>query len=209
MNHPGKRIIGLLLGLLIGVCPPAHSDVSLPRLLGDGLVLQRDTPNRIWGWADEGETVAVKLDGQEMGSAVAEDGEWLVLLDAMPAGGPHRLEVSANNQIEINDIYFGELWIASGQSNMQLSMDRVRDKYADEIAAADNPLIRMFTVPREYNFEQPLGFYNAMLAPLLNLSLKGVIWYQGESNTDRPEEYANLFPAMIRDWRKQRSRMTK
>ena len=150
-----KYRIGLILGLLIVCCPLVQAEVSLPKLLSDGLILQRDTANRIWGWANEGEEVVVKLDGQEMGSAIARNGEWLVLLEAMPAGGPHQLQVNGKNQRVIDDVYFGDLWIASGQSNMQLPMERVKEKYGDEIAGADYPLIRMFTVPREYNFDLP------------------------------------------------------
>jgi sialate O-acetylesterase len=97
--------------------------------------------------------VTVKLDGQIVGSAVAVDGEWMVVLAAMPSGGPHELQVTGENQVSIGDIYFGELWIASGQSNMELPMERVKEIYGGEIAAADYPLIRMFTVPRKYDFK--------------------------------------------------------
>ena len=76
-----KYRIGLMLGLLVVCCPLVQAEVSLPKLLSDGLILQRDIANRIWGWANEGEEVVVKLDGQEMGSAIARNGEWLVLLE--------------------------------------------------------------------------------------------------------------------------------
>jgi sialate O-acetylesterase len=150
-----RYVAGLASVLVIMLCPPLHAEVSLPRLLSDGVVLQRDTANRIWGWAAEGETVSVKFDGQEAGTVVAENGEWQVLLEPVSAGGPHLLEINGTNQLEISDVYFGEVWVASGQSNMQLPMERVKQRYPDEISGANNPLIRMFTVPRDYDLEQP------------------------------------------------------
>jgi sialate O-acetylesterase len=154
MMPPGRTyLIRLAAVFLFMGSPLVHADVSLPRILGEGVILQRDTPNRIWGWAETGEVVDVRLDGQKVGSAVTLDGEWMVVLDPMPAGGPHELEVTGKNQVLVGDIYFGDLWIASGQSNMELPMERVKEVYGDEIAAADFPLIRMFTVPRKQDFK--------------------------------------------------------
>ncbi len=155
MKNLHSHLIRMVPGLLIAVSPIVLADVTLPRLLGDGLILQRDTPNKVWGWADEGERITVKLDGKPMKSAVTSDGEWRVMLGKMPAGGPHKLEIIGNNQIQIEDIYFGEVWVASGQSNMQLPMERIKESYGGDIESADYPLIRMFTMPREYNFRQP------------------------------------------------------
>ncbi|MCJ7814613.1 MAG: sialate O-acetylesterase, partial [Xanthomonadales bacterium] len=154
MQRPGRYLAILATGLLFISSPLVFADVSLPRILGDGLVLQRDIPNKIWGWAETGEAVTVKLDGEEVGSVVAIDGEWMVLIETMPAGGPHQIVVTGRNQITLSNVYFGDLWIASGQSNMQLPMERVKEIYGDEIAAANYPLIRMFTVPRKYEFKQ-------------------------------------------------------
>jgi len=145
----------LLAILLLTACPLVLAEVSLPRLMGDGAILQRDTSNVIWGWAAEGEKVGISLDGLKVGTVVTRDGQWQVLLNARPAGGPHRLEVTGTNRIEIADIYFGDVWVASGQSNMQLPLERVKEKYEEEIAQANYPLIRMFTIPREYNFNHP------------------------------------------------------
>ena len=155
MKNRTRWLKALLPALLLTVCPLAIADVSLPRLLGDGLVLQRDTPNTIWGWAADDEQVVVKLDGKKVASGVVSDGQWQVTLGPRPAGGPHQLEITGANRVEINDIFFGEVWVASGQSNMQLPMERVKEKFEKEIALSDYPLIRMFTVPREYNFNHP------------------------------------------------------
>jgi sialate O-acetylesterase len=131
----------------------SHADVHLPRLLGDGVVLQRDTDAAVWGWADDGEVIEVRLDGELLASTTAKDGAWQVATAAQPAGGPHELRVSGNNSITVSDVYFGDVWVASGQSNMQLPMERVKEKYAAEIAAANYPLIREFEVPRVAEYQ--------------------------------------------------------
>jgi len=182
MNYKSVRyIIYFILFLLSLSSSSLQADVRLPRILGDGLVLQREAPNRIWGWAEAGEIVTVKLDGKEIGSTVATDGQWMVLVEPRPAGGPHKITVTGQNQISLDDVYFGDLWIASGQSNMELPMERVREIYGDEIAAADFPLIRMFTVPKKYDFKQAQkdvddGSWQAT-TPETVLNFSAVAWF--------------------------------
>ena len=133
----------------------AFADVRLPRLLSDGVVLQRDAGAALWGWADEGEVVRVSLDGQPAGETVAEHGRWRMLLAPHAAGGPHRLVVDGSNRVTVDDVWFGDVWIASGQSNMELPMERVKERYADLIAQADIPLVRHFIVTKSYDFGGP------------------------------------------------------
>jgi sialate O-acetylesterase len=147
------RPAACLLGLLIAT--GAVAEVRLPRLLGDGVILQRDAQARLWGWADEGETVTVYLEDVAVGEATAHDGRWQLRLPPQPAGGPHRLKFVGTNTVAVDDVWFGDVWIASGQSNMELPMQRVRDRYAEEIAAADLPLVRQFKVPKGYDFDGP------------------------------------------------------
>lgn len=147
-----RRII-LILALALPTLVAA--DVRLPRLISDGVVLQRDTPLVLWGWADAGESVEVKLDGKSLGSTEAGEAEWSLPVAAQPAGGPHTIEVIGNNRVTVKDIYFGDVWVASGQSNMELPMERVKEKYGDAIANANYPLIRHFRVPKEADFKQP------------------------------------------------------
>jgi len=144
-----------LASLLMVFGPFAVADVKLPRLLSDGLILQRDMPANLWGWADDGETVRVFLDGTLAGTAEAFNGRWQMQLPAHPAGGPHQLKFQGDNTLAVKDVWFGDIWIASGQSNMELPMERVQDRYAAEIAAADLPLLRQFKVPKDYDFERP------------------------------------------------------
>jgi sialate O-acetylesterase len=144
-----------MLVLLLLAAPAGMADVTLPRLIGDGVVLQRDVEASLWGWADDGEQIDVLLDGEPVAQVAASDGNWRVALPARPAGGPHTLEFVGNNRVTVQDVLFGDVWIASGQSNMQLPMERVREKYEQDIAAADLPLMRHFTVPREFDFDAP------------------------------------------------------
>lgn len=136
----------------------AAADVSLPRLLTDGAVLQRDKPLTIWGWADEGEKVRVRFAGQEA-LTYAADGKWQVTLPPLPAGGPHRLEISGKNQVTRNNILLGDVWIAAGQSNIELPLHRVRYRYPEVLANTEKHRIREFNVPVAYAFKGPLEDY--------------------------------------------------
>lgn len=130
--------------------------LRLPRLISDGMVLQRDKDIKIWGWALPGETVTVSFMGQTYSSTADAKGKWEVLLPKLPAGGPHSMEITASQQrIIVKDILIGDVWVCSGQSNMVIPMERVKDIYEDEIAHCDNPLIRQFTVPDRYDFNGP------------------------------------------------------
>ena len=137
-------ITSLILFLLSGY---VKANVRLPVLLSDGMVLQRDTRIIIWGWADPGEKVMVKFN-KKTGSAVTDpEGNWKITLPPMKAGGPYTLEVKGKNTIIINDILLGDVWFCSGQSNMVLTMERVKEKYPDDIASAYFPEIRNFFIP--------------------------------------------------------------
>ncbi|GAA4051805.1 sialate O-acetylesterase [Hymenobacter glaciei] len=133
----------------------AAATVRLPRLVSDGMVLQRDVPVRIWGWGAAGEEVTVAFQGKTYAATTGTDGQWRVTLPAQPAGGPYTLDISASNQIALKDILVGDVWFCAGQSNMELPMRRVRDKYPTEIAQAANPRIRQFDVPMRYDFNGP------------------------------------------------------
>jgi sialate O-acetylesterase len=285
-----------------------RADVKLPAIISDGMVLQQGINVPLWGWADEGETVTVQFQNQKV-VATAKGGKWMVRLKPLKAGGPFTLAIAAKNKIELKNIMIGEVWICSGQSNMQWSLKNTVN--ADvEIANAKFPNMRLFTVPRlesetpvkdikavwneaspetvaafsavgyyfgrdlqkarnvpiglinnavggspaeswmkeellkadeEYRqfvdtypqkMEQyqkaqekykedaekakadgkpaprapgrpwlPSGLYNGMLAPLIPYAIRGVIWYQGESNASRAYQYRRLFPDMIKNWR--------
>lgn len=151
------HFLGLLLSLTcLLICQGAKADIRLPKLISDGMILQRDQELTLWGWASAGEPVQLILNGQTMANGHANShGDWQFTLSPMPAGGPHTLELMGENHVAVTDIYFGDVWLASGQSNMDTRLDRVKYAYPEEVAAAHYPLIRQFVVPREYEFTAP------------------------------------------------------
>lgn len=145
----------ILLFALAFVSGPLLAEVSLPRLISDGAVLQRDKTIPLWGYGAEGEAVELRLDNRLIGQAVTRNGRWQVQLPAQGAGGPHQISVKGQNEVQVKDLYFGDVWVASGQSNMEMPMARLAEAYPADLAAAHFPLIRQFGVPQKYNFKAP------------------------------------------------------
>jgi sialate O-acetylesterase len=133
-----KKFLFLLLSF------SAFSDVKLPTLVSNGMVLQRDIPVKIWGWANAGEKVTVTFKGKKLRVLTDASGNWSTTLPATPAGGPYEIQV---NEIRLKDVLFGDVWLCSGQSNMVINMERVKEKYPTDIASANNPQIRNFFIP--------------------------------------------------------------
>lgn len=283
----------------------ASATVRLPALFSDNMVLQRGTTVQVWGWADDGEKVTVNFRNQKK-STVAKNGKWSLKLSALKAGGPDVFQVTGENSIELTNVLVGEVWLCSGQSNMEFPLKRSFNAEND-IASSSNPQLRLFVVPRvkaseplqdvksnwrvanpetvtgfsavayyfgrdlqkalgvpvglvqsdwggspaevwmsqkvlerdprykkeilegywesEKKYQEsladlkkekgsdavkksaprppwkPAELYNGMIAPLIPYTIKGAIWYQGESNAGRAEQYRTLFPDMIRNWR--------
>jgi sialate O-acetylesterase len=144
-----NRIVSCLVTCLILLLfqEGALANVKLPVLISDGMVLQRDTKINIWGWASPGEKVRVKFIDKTFSTVTGRDGNWKVTLPPMKAGGPYTMEIKGKNSIAIKDILIGDVWFCSGQSNMVLNMERVKEKYPGDIANADYPEIRNFFVP--------------------------------------------------------------
>jgi len=316
--------LSLLTASLALTALQAHSEAKLPKLFSSHMVLQRDMPIHIWGEATPGEQVSVSLQNTSATATTDKTGRWSLYLAARPAGGPFTLAVHASNTLQLDDILIGDLWMASGQSNMEMPLKGfnpgtpIHDS-AKEIAAANYPQIRLLLVQRDssdfplddlkavtgwslctpdsapsfsavayffahalqqkqhvpiglidstwggtpaeawtslealsadaalmpvfsaradrmdkeateqrlnriYDEEKaqgkpltvrpwrpepvswrPAALYNAMIAPFTPLPIRGVIWYQGESNASAQLAplYSRLFPAMIQDWRTQ------
>lgn len=316
----------LALACSIALAPSALADVRLPKIISDHMVLQAEKSATIWGWADPGEKVEVSLGTKSSATTANSEGKWSVKLDVPAAGAALEMTVAGKNKLTVKDVLTGEVWLCSGQSNMEWTVAQSDNKDA-EIAAAQYPLIRHFKVQRQpsdtpmddvkgewvvcspetaagftavgyyfgrelhkqlgnrpvgligsnwggtpaeawtnrhameaepslkpllerwdkqvadYNPEnaqkaylkakedwekkaaeakaanqpaprppgapsspavspgRPANLYNGMIAPLLQYSVKGAIWYQGESNVSRAQQYRTLFPAMIRNWR--------
>jgi sialate O-acetylesterase len=312
----------LLLAAGAGV---ARGDVRLPALFTDHMVLQQGQKNRVWGWADPGEAVVVTIAGQRHQAAADGQGKWQVVLDPLPVGGPHELNVTGKNKLAVKDVLVGEVWICSGQSNMQWPVAQSND--ADlETRTARYDRIRLISVPQvgtqqpqedfqgkwevctpqtvaqfsavgyffgrqlHQTLDVPIGLidnawggsaceawvrrdllekdekyrpliarweqiektydeakaradherrlaayreaaakarsegkqppppprapanpltgnarpgniYNGVLKPTIGYGIRGVIWYQGETNAARAYQYRDLFPLMIQSWR--------
>lgn len=290
---------------------PAGDRPFLASLFTDNMVLQRERRDPVWGWTAPGAPVTVTLTADNSPSGPAEnvqtdagpDGRWSVEIGPMRAGGPYTLSVKGPQNATLHNVLFGDVWIASGQSNMEFGIGNAINA-AQEIASADHPDIRLFTVPKAVAFapqatiadpgSQPAGkwlvsspqtvreggwggfsavayffgrkleqelhvpiglihtswggtiaeawtseralgtlpdfqaaltaeqhlqaskeipsarkgnpnqvtvLYNGMIAPLIPFGIKGVIWYQGESNAGRAQQYEALLPTLIQDWR--------
>lgn len=285
----------------------AQADVKVPNIFGDHMVLQQAQMNRIWGTADAGENVTVQIDKQTQKATADQDGKWQVTLDPLPVGGPYELTIKGQNEIKIADVLVGEVWICSGQSNMQWSVNQSNDPDLVRLASKF-PKIRMINFPQvgsqepiwshdrqwqvctpetvggfsavgfffardlhkaldvpigminnawggsaceawinretleadsrfrplierwegmeksyaelskdpaakadqKQRLEQqmrgnarPGNIYNGVLKSHLGYGIRGVIWYQGESNAGRAYQYRELFPLMISSWRKE------
>ncbi|MBI4663113.1 MAG: sialate O-acetylesterase [Verrucomicrobia bacterium] len=135
-----------------------RADVKLPALFSDNAVLQQGKPVPVWGWADDGEKVTVEFRG-EKASAVAKGGKWMVKLPKLKAGGPDVLTVTGQNKIELKNVLVGEVWVASGQSNMEWPL-RLTFESEKSVAASANSMIRLFTVPK-LKAEKPVEDVNA------------------------------------------------
>ena len=133
---------------------PLSAQIKLPRLISNGMVLQRDTDLKIWGWASPNEPIKLHFNAKDYSTKANATGNWEIILPKQKAGGPYQMELEASNKITISDILFGDVWICAGQSNMELPMERVKEKYSKEIAQATNSKIRQFLVPDKYDFKK-------------------------------------------------------
>jgi sialate O-acetylesterase len=294
------RTFLILLVIRFGGAEVARGDVKLAGIFGPHMVLQRDKKTSVWGWADAGESVHVAVGANFVDAKAESDGSWRVEIDPLKASGqPVKFVVTGasaagkNDTISLDDVLVGDVWLASGQSNMQYSLKGVANA-VDALAHADEPEIRLcaignttalepvkdhgarwalctaksassfsavayfFAKDLHADLKVPIGvigayvagtpaqswtnvealksapelghyveaisearqaastrpdakvgagvpssLYNGMIAPLEPIALKGVIWYQGESNTGQAVEYRTLFPALINGWRAQ------
>ena len=280
------KTLSLLFLLLWSIA--GMSQVVLPPFFNCNMVLQQGIEIPVWGWASPGEKVTVTFENNTASTRTGKNGRWRVNLPRMNYGGPYKMTVKGKNFRTIENIMIGEVWVCSGQSNMEFKVKTTKNADA-EIAAANYPNIRFFTVKKRVSkepqenleegewwlcspesvadfsavgyffgrnlYEQlkvPIGLihtswggtvaetwtsaetiaadpdfsemltklknvdmnagkvgpnnyptllYNGMLNPIIPYGIKGVIWYQGESNASRAQQYKRVFPNMIKDWR--------
>ena len=143
------------LFLLFSLIPiVSFGEVKLPKLISDGMVLQRDADLKIWGWASEGEKITVQFNGSSYKTTANSKGNWEVTLPKMSAGGPYEMKIDGTNSITVSDILIGDVWVCSGQSNMQYSLGGSAALYPDEIASSENTNIRQFGIFGGFNIEE-------------------------------------------------------
>ena len=286
MNFKILKTSTLLFLLLCSIA--GMSQVVLPPFFNCNMVLQQGIEIPVWGWASPAEKVTVTFEKNTVSARTCKNGRWRVNLPKMDYGGPYKMTVKGKNFRTIENIMIGEVWVCSGQSNMEFKVKTTKNAEA-EIAAANYPDIRSFTVTRrvskepQENLEEgewwicspstvsefsavgyffgrnlyehlkvPIGIihtswggtvaetwtsaetiakdpdfsemltklksvdmntakvgpnayptllYNGMLNPIIPYGIRGAIWYQGESNASRAQQYKRVFPNMIKDWR--------
>jgi len=136
----------LLLALTVCCLLTAHAAVRMPQLFQSGMVLQRGKPIPVWGWADKGEQVSITFNKKTYTTTADENGSWRFDLPKMKAGGPYEMTV---NNLQFTDILIGDVWLLSGQSNIDVTIERVYPQYVSEIDQFDNHQIRLFRVQNE------------------------------------------------------------
>lgn len=274
-----KRLIFILFA--VAFILPANAEIKLPAILGNGMVLQQNSKVMLWGKAAPCKTVKVRTswDGRLSKTKSDDSGNWSLYVNTPVAGGPYDIRISDGKELILNDILIGEVWLCSGQSNMEMPVkgfkgQPVEGSHETIVAACKDRPIRMFTVERAFsrtecddvkgvwkkhtpssvadfsaagyyfadflqrNLDVPVGIinsswsashiepwlssesikkldwidvetmypdtissvynvpgimYNAMINPLTNCSIKGILWYQGESNILEPERYKKMF----------------
>ena len=129
------------------------ANIKLPGIIDNNMVLQRDAPVKIWGWADAGESVTVTFKNQTYTAMPDGNGKWVVTLQKSPAGGPFTMKVAGKNSITLQNILVGEVWLCSGQSNMEYKLGMLGQAYQSEIKSAENGQIRMIDLANQTAFQ--------------------------------------------------------
>lgn len=165
--------LGLSAALALGLVRldrPARADVKLPSIFGNHMVLQQKMADKVWGTADPGESITVTIADQTKTTKAGNDGKWSVTLDPLPAGGPHTLTIKGSNTVTYDDVLVGEVWICSGQSNMQWSVGQANDADLESLTAK-YPKIRLISVP-QVGTQQPRDDFHGSWEPCTPDSVK-------------------------------------
>lgn len=151
-----ERLRWLLVGLVFLLVLPSSglADVKLPKVFGDHMVLQCDKPLVVWGWAEAGEKVMIALGSQRAETVTDAKGKWRTVLSPLKAGGPLEMIVAGKNKVIYSDVLIGEVWLCSGQSNMEWLL-RNTDNADEVVRSADDPDIRLLNVEKKAS-PQPL-----------------------------------------------------
>jgi sialate O-acetylesterase len=149
-----KKLTFALMGLITGILT-IHSEITLPKILSDNMVLQRDLQVNIWGLAAKGENISVTIADQKLTTKADDQGNWKVQLKPLKAGGPYEMIIKGTNELLLKNILVGDVWVCSGQSNMEFQLSQANNAN-EEIAAANFFQIRLFTLEKKMS-EKPLA----------------------------------------------------
>ena len=149
------KLFNAIIFIAIIFCNSSYGEIKLPHLVRDSMILQRDTKVKIWGWASPGEKIKIDFLNKKYKTVADANGDWNVNLSPMKAGGPYTMKINGNNHLLLNNILIGDVWLCSGQSNMEHQMKLHLEKYRAEIANANYPEIRQFDVPHVTNLQNP------------------------------------------------------
>lgn len=151
-----KKTANLQIGLLILIyflsLQNLSAEVRLPHIFGSDMVLQREKPVNIWGWADTGEKITIAFNDQKVKVKADKNGKWSAALKPMEAGGPFNMSIKGKNEITLDNILLGDVWICSGQSNMEWIVANSNNA-EEEIINANYPEIRLYKVPKNLKFK--------------------------------------------------------
>ena len=199
-NMQQMKRIWIIFFLLISIT--VNAQIQLPKLISDGMVLQRNTQLNIWGWASAGDSVTIHFQDHTYQTISDQNGGWKVKLPEMAAGGPYEMVISAKDStIVLQNILIGEVWLCSGQSNMQFTMAGAKYKYAHSIANSTNAVIRHFEVPKHYNLKEPQddlsGGQWVEAHPESVLSFSAVAYFFGRTLYDKYKVPIGLINASV------------
>jgi len=136
----------LTLAIVLAITSQAQAEIELPSIIGANMVLQRDQEVPIWGWDEPGTEVTVAIGDQSVAGKAGDSGRWMVNLKPMKAGGPHTLTIKGTNEVVLENVAIGEVWLCSGQSNMEWTVN-ASNNAQEEKAAANFPMIRHIKIP--------------------------------------------------------------
>ena len=149
-----KRLLIIIVALALTSI--AEAKVTLPGLFQSGMVLQRGKAIPVWGWADQGERVTIRFDRKQYTAVADGHGCWRIDLPKMKAGGPYTIEVRGqSSELSLEDVLIGDVWLCSGQSNIDVHIERVYPQYVQEIDSYENPQIRLFRVQNDTDTHGP------------------------------------------------------